>query len=49
MCRRCALFCSHAAGQRLEPLEEVVCEVEDAHAGEVIQALTLRKGEVRWG
>ncbi|EFN51124.1 hypothetical protein CHLNCDRAFT_141310 [Chlorella variabilis] len=36
----------HEEGQRLEPLEEVVCEVEDAHAGEVIEALTLRKGEL---
>jgi hypothetical protein len=34
------------AGQRQEPLEEVVCEVEDANAGEVIEAITLRKGEV---
>lgn len=34
-----------SAGQRQEPLEEVVCEVEDAHAGEVIEAVTLRKGE----
>lgn len=39
------------AGKKLEPLEEVVCEVEDVHAGEVIEAVTLRKGEVRagWG
>lgn len=35
------------AGKKLEPLEEVVCEVEDPHAGEVIEAVTLRKGEVR--
>ena len=34
-------------GKRLEPLEEVVCEVEDEHAGEVIEAVTMRKGEVR--
>eukprot|EP00887_Chlorella_sp_A99_P000494 scaffold17.g494.t1 len=33
-------------GQKLEPLEEVVCEVEDAHAGEVIEALTLRRGDL---
>lgn len=26
---------------------QVVCEVEDVHAGEIIQTLTLRKGEVR--
>ena len=35
-----------AAGERLEPLEEVVCEVEEANTGEVIEVLTLRKGEV---
>ena len=34
------------AGERLEPLEELVCEVEEAHAGEVIEALTARKGEL---
>ncbi|KAI3431850.1 hypothetical protein D9Q98_010602 [Chlorella vulgaris] len=33
-------------GQRLEPLEEVVCEVEDGNTGEVIEAVTLRKGEL---
>lgn len=35
------------AGKKLEPLEEVVCEVEDQRAGEVIEAVSLRKGEVR--
>ena len=30
-------------GQRHEPLEEVVCEVEDAHGGAVIEALSMRK------
>ncbi|GAB4823663.1 hypothetical protein N2152v2_010709 [Parachlorella kessleri] len=34
-------------GQKLEPLEEVVCEVEDPHAGEIIEMLTLRKGELQ--
>lgn len=34
-------------GKKLEPLEEVVCEVEDPHAGEVIEAVTLRKGELQ--
>ena len=29
------------------PAMQVVCEVEDAHAGEIIETLTLRKGEVR--
>ncbi|KAL4423643.1 hypothetical protein ABPG77_009230, partial [Micractinium sp. CCAP 211/92] len=36
----------HENGEPLEPLEEVVCEVEDGHAGEVIEAVTLRKGEL---
>ena len=34
-------------GQRQEPLEEVVCQVEDAFSGAVIEAVTLRKGAVR--
>lgn len=34
-------------GVRLEPLEEVTCEVFDEHAGEVIASLNNRKGEVR--
>lgn len=33
-------------GQRQEPLEEVVCEVEDAFSGAVIEAVSLRKGAV---
>jgi GTP-binding protein len=33
-------------GQRLEPLEELVCEVEEAHSGELIEAVTLRRGEL---
>lgn len=31
-------------GERLEPLEELVCEVEESHSGDVIEALTVRKG-----
>ena len=34
-------------GQRMEPLEEVVCELEDEFSGPVIDALSLRRGEVR--
>lgn len=34
------------AGKRLEPIEEVGCEVADEHAGEVIEAMSNRKGEV---
>ena len=33
-------------GQRMEPLEEVVCEIEDEYSGPVIDALSLRRGEV---
>ena len=33
-------------GQRMEPLEEVVCELEDEFSGPVIDALSLRRGEV---
>ena len=33
-------------GQRMEPLEEVVCEIEDEFSGPVIDALSLRRGEV---
>lgn len=33
-------------GQRLEPVEELICEVDNDHAGEVIEAVCLRKGEL---
>ena len=33
-------------GQRMEPLEEVVCEIEDEFSGPIIDALSLRRGEV---
>jgi predicted membrane GTPase involved in stress response len=33
-------------GAKAEPLEEVACEVDDAHAGPLIQDLAARKGEV---
>jgi GTP-binding protein len=33
-------------GRRLEPIEELVCEVDNDHAGEVIEAVCLRKGEL---
>lgn len=32
---------------RQEPFEELVCEIDDEHTGSVIEAVTLRKGEVR--
>lgn len=34
-------------GQRYEPIEEVVCEVDDTHAGSVMQALSLRRAELQ--
>ena len=33
-------------GKRLEPLEEVLAEVDEEHVGGVIEALSLRKGEL---
>lgn len=33
-------------GEKLEPLEEVVCEVADHQSGDLIQAMTARKAEV---
>lgn len=30
----------------MEPFEELMCEVEDEHTGAVIEAVSLRKGEV---
>ena len=30
----------------MEPLEEVVCEIEDEFSGPIIDALSLRRGEV---
>ena len=32
---------------RKEPFEELMCVVEEDHTGAVIEAVTLRKGEVR--
>ena len=33
-------------GQKMEPLEEVVCEIEDEFSGPIIDALSLRRAEV---
>lgn len=33
-------------GARQEPLEELMCEVEDEYSGAVIEAVSLRKGEL---
>ena len=33
-------------GRRLEPIEELTCEVEETHSGGVIEAIVQRKGEM---
>ena len=33
-------------GKRLEPIEELHMELEDEHSGPVIEAVTVRKGEL---
>lgn len=38
--------CRVEDGVKQEPLEELMCEVEDAYSGPVIEAVTLRKGSV---
>jgi GTP-binding protein len=35
-----------ATGQRLEPIEEVIIDVDDAHTGVVVSKLSERKGEL---
>ena len=34
------------SGEKLEPMEELVCEVDEEHSGDVIEAVTVRKGEL---
>ena len=36
-----------ATGQRLEPIEEVVVDVDDAYTGVVVEQISLRKGELQ--
>ncbi|MBS0221178.1 MAG: translational GTPase TypA [Proteobacteria bacterium] len=36
-----------ATGQKLEPIEEVVIDVDDAHTGVVVEQISLRKGELQ--
>lgn len=43
----CDFRCRVEEGQRQEPFEELVCEIDDDHTGAVIEAVTLRKGEAR--
>ena len=46
-CRRCCISPTPIGrGKRLEPLEEVLAEVDEEHVGGVIEALSLRKGEL---
>jgi len=35
-----------ATGERLEPMEEVLVDLEEAHVGAVVEALSARKGEM---
>ena len=42
------MCCRVEDGVRKEPFEELMCEVEDDQTGAVIEAVTLRKGEVHW-
>lgn len=34
-------------GERMEPYEEVICDVDEAHSGTVIESLTQRKAELK--
>ena len=40
------LFQQDENGQRLEPIEEVVIDVDDTYSGSVIEKLNIRKGEM---
>jgi len=40
------LFKTDEKGQRLEPIEEAVIDVDEAYAGVVVEKLNLRKGEM---
>jgi GTP-binding protein len=41
------VFRDDEAGHRLEPVEEVIIDVDDEHAGAVIEKLAARKGEMQ--
>jgi len=41
------LFQTDATGQRLEPIEEVVVDVDDAYTGVVVEQISIRKGELQ--
>ena len=40
------LYREDASGQRLEPIEEVVIDVDEEHTGTVVEKISLRKGEM---
>lgn len=40
------LFKTDENGQRLEPIEEVIVDVDDAYSGTVVQSISERKGEL---
>jgi GTP-binding protein len=41
------LFRDGAGGEKLEPIEEVTIDVDDAYSGVVIEAMSKRKGELK--
>ncbi len=40
------IFREDANGQRMEPIEEVVIDVDEEHTGTVVEKISLRKGEM---
>jgi GTP-binding protein len=41
------LFQTDEKGQRLEPIEEVVIDVDEPHSGAVVEKMSMRKGELQ--
>jgi GTP-binding protein len=41
------LFQTDESGRRLEPIEEVVIDVDEEHSGGVVEKMSLRKGEMQ--
>ncbi len=41
------LFQTDEQGKRLEPIEEVVIDVDEAHSGIVVEKMSMRKGEMQ--
>ena len=44
---RVVMQADEATGQKLEPIEEVIIDVDEEHSGVVVQGLAERKGELR--